>query len=98
LQEFDTSMINWAVDAKMPVHILLTKSDKLKRGATKNTLLAVQKHLKDARVDDLVTVQCFSSLKAEGMKELEKVLGCWLADENLMDEAATGDDKTDDQA
>lgn len=83
LQEFDTSMINWAADAEMPVHILLTKSDKLKRGAAKNTQLAVQKHLTGAQVDDLVTVQCFSSLKAEGLKELEKVLGRWLAEENF---------------
>ncbi len=94
LQEFDTSMINWAVDASMPVHILLTKSDKLKRGAAKNTLLAVQKHIKDAGVDDLVTAQCFSSLKAEGLKDLEKVLGHWLADENLLDESSAESDQT----
>lgn len=79
LQEFDTTMINWAVDAEMPVHILLTKSDKLKRGAAKNTLLQVQKHLKSAQVDDLVTTQMFSSLKAEGLSELQRVLTYWLA-------------------
>jgi GTP-binding protein len=79
LQEFDTTMINWAVEAEMPVHILLTKSDKLKRGAAKNTLFAVQKHLRDAAVDDLVTAQLFSSLKAEGLNELEKVLNHWLS-------------------
>lgn len=86
LQEFDTSMINWAVDAEMPVHILLTKSDKLKRGAAKNTQLAVQKHLKEAQVDEMVTVQCFSSLKAEGLKELERVLNLWLSDLHELDD------------
>lgn len=80
LQEFDTSMINWAVDAGMRVHILLTKSDKLKRGAAKGTLLQVQRHLREAEVDDLVSAQCFSSLKAEGLTELERVLNRWLND------------------
>jgi GTP-binding protein len=88
LQEFDTTMINWAVDAEMPVHILLTKSDKLKRGAAKNTLIQVRNHLREAQVDDLVSVQCFSSLKAEGLGELEKVLAVWLADDNLLAEPA----------
>ncbi|MGH1487709.1 MAG: ribosome biogenesis GTP-binding protein YihA/YsxC, partial [Cellvibrionaceae bacterium] len=32
MQEFDTMMLNWAVEAEMPVHILLTKMDKLKKG------------------------------------------------------------------
>lgn len=79
LQEFDTTMINWAVDAEMPVHILLTKSDKLKRGAAKSTLLQVQKHMQQARVEDLVTAQCFSAPKAEGLTELERKLAQWLA-------------------
>lgn len=78
LQEFDTMMINWAVDANMPVHLLLTKSDKLKRGAAKNTLLQVRRHLQEAEVDDLVSAQIFSSLKGEGVDTLEKVLCDWL--------------------
>lgn len=78
LQEFDTMMLNWSVAGEMPVHILLTKSDKLKRGAAKNTLFAVEKHLKQANVDDLVSAQTFSSQTEEGLGELEKVLTRWL--------------------
>lgn len=78
LQEFDTMMLNWAVKADMPVHILLTKSDKLNRGAARNTLFSVQKHLNDAAVDDLVTAQTFSSLKKEGLNQLTTVLQNWL--------------------
>jgi cell division checkpoint GTPase YihA len=85
MQEFDTMMINWAVDAEMPVHILLTKCDKLKRGPAKSTLLEVCKHLKDANVDDLVSAQMFSSLKGDGVKELEVILKQWLT---IDDEAA----------
>lgn len=79
MQEFDSMMINWAVDAEMPVHVLLTKSDKLKRGAARNTLLAIQKHMREAKVDDLVTIQTFSSLKNEGKEELVTTLTQWLS-------------------
>ena len=74
MQEFDTMMLNWAIEVKMPVHILLTKADKLKKGPAKNTLLAVKKNLYDVKVDDLVSVQLFSALKKEGVKELIGVL------------------------
>lgn len=95
LQEFDTTMINWAVEAQMPVHILLTKSDKLKRGAATNTLLQVRKHLREAGVDDLVTAQCFSSLKGDGLDELEKVLGQWFSEENLLKAEDDGEPQED---
>ena len=39
LQEFDLQMLNWAAQAGLPVHILLTKSDKLKRGPAQSALL-----------------------------------------------------------
>jgi GTP-binding protein len=32
-------MCDWALDVEMPVHILLTKSDKLKRGPAQSTRL-----------------------------------------------------------
>ena len=87
LQEFDTTMINWAVDAEMPVHILLTKSDKLKKGAAKNTLLQLRRHLQEAQVEDLVSAQCFSSLKGDGIGELQKVLDDWLTQDKPEAEA-----------
>lgn len=79
MQEFDSMMINWAVDAGMPVHALLTKSDKLKRGAAKAVLLKFQQHMREAEVDDLVSAQLFSSLKKEGVENLQEVLSAWLA-------------------
>ncbi|MBX2809641.1 MAG: ribosome biogenesis GTP-binding protein YihA/YsxC [Cellvibrionaceae bacterium] len=74
LQAFDTMMLNWATEIEMPVHILLTKADKLKKGPAKNTLLAVEKSLREAKVDDLVSVQLFSALKHQGIDQLIKVL------------------------
>ena len=70
LQEFDTMIINGAVEAEMRVHVLLTKSDKLKNGAANNTHFKVCKHLQDANVDDLVSVQTFSARKSEGVEQL----------------------------
>lgn len=83
MQDFDTMMLNWATEVEMPVHILLTKADKMKKGPAKNTLLAVMKSLRDANVDDLVNVQLFSALKGDGVKELICVL-----DDMLMLEAS----------
>ena len=57
LKEFDNAMLDWARDAKMPIHILLTKSDKLKRGPAQSTLLKVKAALK--ALGGLATVHTF---------------------------------------
>ena len=46
LKFFDEQMLHWAKDGELPVHILLTKADKLKYGASKNALLNTRKRLK----------------------------------------------------
>ena len=46
LKYFDEQMLHWAKDGGLPVHVLLTKSDKLKRGAQKTALLSTKKQLK----------------------------------------------------
>ncbi|UTF59184.1 ribosome biogenesis GTP-binding protein YihA/YsxC [Gilvimarinus sp. DA14] len=81
MQEHDTLVINWAIEAQMPVHLLLTKADKLKKGPAQNTLLQVKKSLKEAQVNDLVTVQTFSSLKNAGLDQLKNKLNEWLLPE-----------------
>jgi len=79
LKNYDCQMLNWSAEAGLPVHILLTKSDKLKRGPAKNTLLEVNNFLReiDPQVS-LLTVQTFSSLKRQGIAELENQLVLWL--------------------
>lgn len=79
LQEFDTTMINWAADVNMPVHILLTKADKLSRGNAGTVLLNVKKEMKNAGLSDLVTAQTFSALKNTGVDTLKIKLQEWLA-------------------
>lgn len=78
LLEFDNQMLNWALTAHMPVHILLTKADKLKNGPAQATLLQVRAQLQ--KHSDMVSAQLFSSLKKTGIKELSKVLNRWLTE------------------
>ncbi|HEY8037821.1 MAG TPA: ribosome biogenesis GTP-binding protein YihA/YsxC [Methylobacter sp.] len=72
LTEFDWQMIEWCEHTGLPLHVLLTKADKLNYGAAKNTLLQVQKELKDASFP--VTIQLFSSLKKTGIDEVHFAL------------------------
>ena len=76
MQTFDEQMLQWALSAEMPVHILLTKADKLKKGPAKSTLLTLQKQL--AKHGDSVSVQLFSALKHSGHEELVAVLDGWM--------------------
>jgi GTP-binding protein len=77
LQDFDQMMLDWAVAGNMPVHILLTKADKLKKGPAKSALLQVRSQLAGSNTG-LLSVQLFSSLKKTGMEDLAKVLQAWL--------------------
>ncbi len=79
LQEFDTTMLNWATESNMAVHILLTKADKLSRGQAGSALMAVKKAIKNAGIADLVSIQTFSSLKNTGVDDLKEKLQTWLA-------------------
>ncbi|NND53433.1 MAG: YihA family ribosome biogenesis GTP-binding protein [Gammaproteobacteria bacterium] len=76
LGDYDRQMLDWAASLGCPAHVLLTKADKLKRGAAKNTLLKVRRELGDA-----ATVQLFSALKRDGEDEARKVLDAMLAGE-----------------
>ncbi len=88
MKEFDTMMLNWAVEREMPVRILLTKADKLKKGPAKSTQFAIEKQLREANVEDLVSAQLFSSLKKAGVDQLAGVLTNWLLPEQTPPEQA----------
>ncbi|KGP62936.1 GTP-binding protein [Legionella norrlandica] len=75
LKELDQMMIHWAIDRQLPVHILLTKADKLSRSEVKNTILKVRQFYELA--ENLVSVQSFSSVKKEGLDELASLLDTW---------------------
>ena len=83
LKDFDRMMIDWAIQSDLPLHLLLTKSDKLKRGAAKNTLLKVSRELEALQN---VSVQLFSSLKNSGVDEVRKKIAYWLAADGAIEE------------
>lgn len=83
LKEFDRMMIDWSIQSELPIHVLLTKADKLKRGPAQSTLLAVQREFKE---HPSVTVQLFSSVNESGMKEARNKLSEWLHVEDTLSE------------
>ena len=81
LQAFDQQMLDWALAAGMPVHILLTKADKLKKGPAGAALLKLRAQLEPHR--ELVSMQLFSALKHSGHEQLRAVLDAWLTDASV---------------
>jgi GTP-binding protein len=76
LTPLDQAMIGWFAPTGKPIHVMLTKSDKLSRNEANKTLFAVRKAL--APLGERVTVQLFSSLKKTGVDECEAVVAGWL--------------------
>jgi GTP-binding protein len=81
LTALDEAMLEWFAPTGKPVHILLSKSDKLSRQQATLTLSRVKSHL--AEHFPQCSVQLFSSLKKLGMDEAEKVIAAWFAAENV---------------
>lgn len=75
LTEFDWQMIEWCGYSKKPLHILLTKADKLNHGAAKNTLFKVQRELQEQELS--VSLQLFSALKRNGIDDIHQLLDGW---------------------
>ncbi|HCH1190973.1 TPA: YihA family ribosome biogenesis GTP-binding protein [Vibrio parahaemolyticus] len=77
MKDLDQQMIFWAIDSRIPVQVLLTKADKLKSGARKQTLLKIRKQVETFGGD--VSVDVFSSLKGLGVDQLRAKLDTWFA-------------------
>ena len=77
LRDYDLQMLGYALQRGMPAHVLLTKADKLSRGAAGNTLQAVRKELSTA-FGDSTTAQVFSGESKQGVDEVRAVLARWL--------------------
>ena len=76
LTELDRSLLEWFRPSGKPVHVLLSKSDKLSRGPAQQTLRQVRAELAEMGMN--ATVQLFSSLKRDGADEAEGFLRAWL--------------------
>ncbi|MDQ3206824.1 MAG: ribosome biogenesis GTP-binding protein YihA/YsxC [Pseudomonadota bacterium] len=77
LKEYDRQMLSYAVARGLPAHAILTKADKLSRGAQFNAMLAVRKEM-TAEYRDAVSLQLFSGESKQGVDEARAVIGGWL--------------------
>ena len=69
LTDYDRAMLQFAGEVSLPVHVLLTKSDKLKKGPAATAVLEVRKELLGR-----ATVQAFSATKRTGEDEARQKL------------------------
>jgi GTP-binding protein len=76
LTGLDVQMLDWFATTHRPVHVLLTKADKLTRGEAAATLRETEHTLAGPYAQ--ATVQLFSSLKRTGTEEATAVIGRWL--------------------
>lgn len=93
LKALDIQMLDFFHITGRPVHILLSKADKLSKNDQIKTLAAVKKSLKPYTERQKISVQLFSSLKKQGMDEVNQVVGSWFDEhreeiENLAGEAS----------
>ena len=73
LMPFDRQMLDYAGAAGCPVHILLTKSDKLSRGAAAKSFEQTRRQLSPG-----VGIQLFSALSKQGVEEAREVVAALL--------------------
>ncbi|MFL2980157.1 MAG: ribosome biogenesis GTP-binding protein YihA/YsxC [Methylophilaceae bacterium] len=81
LTKLDIQMLDWFAPRQKPIHILLTKSDKLSKDKSLRTLIEVKKIVQEKWVNLYqikFTVQLFSSLKKQGIEEANEIIQSWL--------------------
>lgn len=76
MQPLDKMMLDWTQELELPVHILLTKSDKLSRNQASKALFTLQKTLQQNY--PLASAQLFSSLNKEGLDQAWLKLDEWM--------------------
>ena len=77
LKEYDLQMLGYAARRGLPAHALLTKADKLSRGAAGNAVQAVRRQLASQYADS-IGVQAFSAESKAGVEELRAIVAGWL--------------------
>lgn len=78
LKELDWVMLNWAQTVSVPATVLMTKADKLSRGAARS------RHLRlSGELPDTVNALLFSAPKRLGVDEARQCLGGWLWNDSI---------------
>jgi GTP-binding protein len=73
LMDFDKQLLGFAGPLELPVHVLLSKVDKLSRAAAAKTLAETTRGLRGWG-----TAQLFSAHSGQGVDEAQKLLAGWL--------------------
>lgn len=76
LQDLDHQLLEWFRPTGKPVHVLLTKADKLSRAQRETALVRARDWL--SATSPGVSVQLFSSVTQEGVVAARKVMTCWM--------------------
>ena len=93
LTDLDLRLIDWFRPTGRPIHVLLSKADKLSRQEQTKALRSVKAELATWGDAELYSVQLFSSLKKTGVAEAETVLAGWLEIEKKVPENKRPPDK-----
>lgn len=78
MTDLDLKLIDWFRPTGRPIHILLSKADKLSRQEQTKALRSVKAEVETWGDAELYSVQLFSSLKKTGVEDAEAVLADWL--------------------
>ena len=78
MTDLDLRLIDWFRPTGRPIHIMLSKADKLSRQDQTKALRSVKAEVATWGDASLYSVQLFSSLKKAGVEECEGVLAGWL--------------------
>ena len=73
LTDYDRQLLTFAAPLELPVHLLLSKSDKLGKNAAQKSLAEVKRKLAHT-----ASIQLFSAHSGEGVDEARELLAGWL--------------------
>jgi len=76
LSDHDWRLIEWSLQGSVALHCLLTKSDKLSKGAAQATLLDTKSTLENEGIES--SLQLFSALRKSGIGDAHELLDMYL--------------------
>ncbi len=95
LTPLDENLLRWLEPHPRPLHVVLTKADKLSRAEADRQLFATRRGLEERGLE--ASLQTFSALKRTGVEDLQQLLLGWLeaADPGAANPAPTNSGLTD---
>ncbi len=90
-QDLDLSLIDWCMARALPVHILLTKADKLNRGPATLVRNQVSEQFSET---SQISVQTFSALRRTGLQQCQERICSWLDIQDIPHASTTDSTQT----